>query len=255
MRLFEFDDSPPPPRVNKIGQRGQYTIYAVDGDLIRTNDPTFELWRAGNAGGPFGINYALTPPPVKVPPNEIWIDTIIPPDGWIFIIERILLAQKLGELLIRPAQIDEVLESQQKWLEARREGPVSKMEGATLDIENLLIKQWVRLTADVPATVYIVDGDNIRRTIDGSFFRTGTAYDTTYIPTGHIWIDSEVSGPERSATLALAIGMHKVMSAGGGFKDGIRRGSILEARVNQDPDSAPEMLYNEGIELLDPIPQ
>lgn len=251
MRLHEFDDSPPPPRVSKIGQRGQYTIYAVDGDLIRTNDPTFELWRAGNAGGPYGINYSLQAPSVKVPPNEIWIDTIVPPDGWIFLIERILLAQRLGEMLIRPAQIDDVLAEQQKWLESRREGAKTKIEGSAVDIEDVIIKEWVKLSADVPATVYIVDGDNIRRALDDTFFRVGTAYDSLYIPKGQIWIDGAVSGPERSAALALAIGMHKVMSAGGGFKDAIRRGSILEARVNQDPDSAPELLYNEGIAFQD----
>lgn len=155
-----MQDTLKPPYLKKVGQRGDITIWVVDGTFVRTHiDEEF-------------TNYAQHYAFPFVPEHEFWLDKEAEEDEQQFFIDHLLVEYRLMK---KGVPYDDALEAADKKerLERERDGDVRKVttRRGLADPTKVHLQLWKKLESGV--SVWIVDG-RLVRSVRYRFHRRGT---------------------------------------------------------------------------------
>ena len=172
-------DSLKPPYLKKVGQRGNITIWVVDGTYVRTHiDEEFT-----NYGEHYGFKC--------IPKNEFWLDKEAHEDEQQFFIDHLLVEYRLCE---NGTSYDDALEEADKAERAERKkaGDVEKSAKGDNrpDPTKVHVKLWKELESGV--SVPIVDGRLVRSVFDIDFTegRGMSPRVQEFVPQNEVWIDA-----------------------------------------------------------------
>ncbi|HTY36195.1 MAG TPA: hypothetical protein VMH23_03740, partial [Bacteroidota bacterium] len=145
-----------PPYIRKIGQRGDITVWIVDGTYVRTHmDEEFTN---------YAQHYAFT----FIPKNEFWLDKEAKEDEQQFFIDHLLVEY---ELMKKGVPYDDALEAADKKERSEREkaGDVRKVTGGKGLPDPLKVHVQLWKTLESGVNVWIVDGRLVRSVFDIDF--------------------------------------------------------------------------------------
>ncbi|MBX7045816.1 MAG: membrane lipoprotein lipid attachment site-containing protein [Ignavibacteria bacterium] len=183
-----------------MGKIDSLAIYIVDGDLIRREIYSDFIF-GGNAQ-----RYTF------IPQNEIWIDNAIPIREYTTTLkheinEMILMRDKgmnyiaahdsslMLEVKLRMQFRKEALEHEKKLPEVSPTDTDSVKQIPSLPdkikLENIYLEK--REDKENPFSIWVVDGDKVRREIYPDFGFNGDWYDYNFIPENEIWFDGNIS--------------------------------------------------------------
>jgi len=145
-----------PPYLKKVGQRGKFVIWVVDGTYVRTHlDEEFTN---------FGQHFVFD----CIPENEFWLDKEAKEDEQKFFVDHLLVEHSL---MAKGVPYDDALEAADKaeMAERKKSGDVRKMtKGGNLpDPAKVHVRLWKKLTSGV--SVWIVDARLVRSVFDIDF--------------------------------------------------------------------------------------
>ncbi len=222
------------PYQERLGKRGGITIWRVDGAYIRTNmDEEFS---------DYGHHYTFD----FIPREEFWIDQNTPEETEFFI--RHMLTEY--RLMKKGMPQDEALE-QADAIEAemrRKAGDVDKVRGENglPDPEKVHIRLLKKL--ETPVSIWIVNGRLVRSVFDQDFTEGGHDHVYEYVPTNEVWIDDQITDPERPFVILHELHERNLMAKGMDYDAAHADSSKLEKHMRHHPEELHEALANEGWE-------
>jgi len=230
-----MQDTSKPPYVRKVGQRGNITIWVVDGTYVRTQiDEEF-------------TNYAQHYAFKFIPEREFWLDQEAAEDEQQFFIDHLLVEY---ELMKKGVPYDDALESADKKEKSEREkaGDVKKLKtGRGLaDPSKVHIKLWKTLESGVK--VWIVDGRLVRSVFDIDFTEGGHDHVYEFVPHDEVWIDNDLEEIERPYVLLHELHERNLMAKGWPYSKVHDDSSRIEFRCRHHPNELHEALASEGWE-------
>ncbi|MGA3245188.1 MAG: hypothetical protein ABSE41_11260 [Bacteroidota bacterium] len=230
-----MQDKLKPPYIKKVGQRGNITIWVVDGTYVRTHlDEEF-------------TNYAQHYGFKCVPENEFWLDHEASEDEQQFFIDHLLVEY---ELMKKGMPYDDALEAADKKERSEREksGDVKKVAvGRGLaDPSKVHIKLWKTLESGVK--VWIVDGRLVRSVFDVDFTEGGHDHVYEFVPHDEVWIDNDLEEIERPYVLLHELHERNLMAKGWPYSKAHNDSSKLEYHCRHHPDELHDSLAAEGWE-------
>lgn len=194
-----------------VGTVGPYSIHLVDEQQVR--DSSSELEEFSNYAVPSDF-------PDQIPEQTIWLSAEVPSDErWILIEEAIARIEAEDEGM-DPEAAYEVGLRRSKQLRGR-----VHPNGAKKPDESVKIK---KLATSGGLTVWLVDGEKIRDSVDIDFVEGGHDLVYDFIPENEIWIDKEVPASERRVILAHEADERKLMSGGMSYEEAHKRASRFE---------------------------
>lgn len=225
-----------PPYLEKIDQRGNLSIWIVDGSYVRTHmDEEFTN---------FGQHYCFS----CIPKNELWIDQEAENDERRFFIDHLLVEHRLMQKGIAYnnalAEADKAERS-----ERCRAGDVSRLthHGRELpDGKEVHQRLWKKLENGV--SVWIINGRLVRSVFDIDFTEGGHDYVYEFIPQNEVWIDNDIEEKERGYVLLHELHERNRMAAGEPYTKAHTESSRLEYRCRHHPERLHEALGAEGWE-------
>jgi hypothetical protein len=223
------------PYLKKIGQRGEITIWIVDGTYVRTHlDKEF-------------TNYGQHRVFECIPENEFWLDKEAREDEQQFFIEHLLLEHKL---MAEGVSYDDALEiaNRAEMAERKKAGDIHKLtEGNTLpDPKNVHVKLWKKLESGV--SVWIVDGRLVRSGFNVDFTEGGHDHVYEFVPENEVWIDNDVKELERPYILLHELHERNLMAKGWPYSTAHEDASKVEYYYRHHPNELHMALANEGWE-------
>jgi len=224
-----------PPYLKKIGERGDITIWIVDGTYVRTHIDE-EFTNYGQHGG-----YEC------IPKNEFWLDKEAHPDEQKFFIDNLLEQRRLMD---KGLSYDDALEGADKKEHSEREraGDVRKLtRGGNLpDPEKVHVRLWKKLESGV--SVWIADGRLVRSVFDIDFTEGGHDYVYEFVPQNEVWIDNDLEEIERPYVLLHELHERNLMAQGWDYDKAHENSSKLEYYCRHHPDQLHDALAKEGWE-------
>ncbi len=223
-----------PPYQERLGKRGAIIIWRVDGSYIRTNmDEEFS---------DYGHHYTFD----FIPKGEFWIDQNTPEETDFFI--RHMLTEY--RLMQKGVSQDEALE-QADAVEAemrKKAGDVDRVRGENglPDPEKVHVRLLKKL--ETPVSVWIVNGRLVRSVFDQDFTEGGHEHVYEYVPTNEVWIDDQITDPERPFVILHELHERNLMEKGMDYDAAHEDSSKLEKHMRHNPEELHEALSNEGWE-------
>ena len=224
-----------PPYIKKVGQRGNITIWVVDGTFVRTHlDEEFT-----NYGEYYGFKC--------IPKNEFWLDKEAHEDEQQFFIDHMLVEYRLAE---KGMPYDDALvkaDSAER-AERKKAGDVEKLtRGGNLpDPAKVHMVLWKELESGV--RVWIVDGRLVRSVFDIDFTEGGHDHVYEFIPQNEVWIDNDLEEAERPYVLLHELHERNLMAKGWMYSKAHEDSSKLEYYCRHHPDELHVILAKEGWE-------
>ncbi len=223
-----------PPYLKKIDERGEFTIWAVDGAYVRGHmDEEFT-----NFGQHYRYHY--------IPEKEFWIDMGTKSDEWRFFIDHLLVEYRRmaqGE----PYEKAIVEADKEERKERRRAGDIEKLtqHGQKLPAgKDVHLRLWKKLASGL--TVWIVNGRLVRSLFDIDFTAGGHDYVYEFVPENEVWIDDDIAEVERGYVLLHELHERNRMAGGWNYDRAHADSSRLEYRMRHHPDELHDALINEG---------
>jgi hypothetical protein len=223
-----------PAYIEKIDQRGDYSVWIVDGSFIRGHiDEEFTN---------FGQHYRYPYIPLK----EFWIDKEAQNDERGFFIQHLLIEHEL----MRKGMLYEqalVQADKRERLERRRAGDVTRLtkHGRALpDGHDVHDRLWKALENGVK--VWIVNGRLVRSAFDIDFTEGGHDYVYEFVPQNEVWIDDAIIEQERPYVLLHELHERNQMSKGLPYSKAHEESSHIEYRCRHHPDELHDALSAEG---------
>jgi hypothetical protein len=229
-------DSLKPPYVEKIAERGDISVFSVDGAYVRSRiDEEFTN---------YGQHYRFP----FIPDNEFWIDRI-PADADQkeigFFIEHLLVEHRL---MTSGMPYDKAIEEADRAerAERRKSGDLKRvMTGDDLpDPSQVRVRLWKRLENGV--SVWIVNGRLVRSAFDIDYTEGGHDYVYEFVPTDEVWIDNDLVEEERPFVLLHELHERNRMAGGWPYSRAHADSSRLEYRCRHHPDELHDALAAEG---------
>ncbi|HET7153145.1 MAG TPA: hypothetical protein VFJ29_05210 [Candidatus Kapabacteria bacterium] len=224
-----------PPYLKKVGERGDITIWVVDGTYVRTHlDEEF-------------TNYAQHGGISCVPKNEFWLDKEAHEDEQKFFIDHLLVEHRLME---KGMEYDDalVIADKKEMSERKKSGDVKKLtKGGNLpDPEKVHVRLWKKLETDV--SVWIVNGRLVRSVFDIDFTEGGHDYVYEFVPQNEVWIDDDLEELERPYVLLHELHERNLMAKGWSYDNAHEDSSKIEYHNRHHPEGLHLALANEGWE-------
>ncbi len=223
------------PYLEKIGQRGEITVWAVDGSYVRDNiDKEFT---------DYGHHYTYP----YIPLREFWIDSPTTPEETGFFIRHMLVEYRLMKkgMDYEGARF----EADQAERQLREEsGDVGKMTkgGRLPDPERVHLRIWKKLGSGL--TVWIVDGRLVRSVFNIEFTEGGHEHVYEFVPEDEVWIENDVGKAERPYVLLHELHERNLMEQGQDYDSAHEESSELEHYYRKHPDELHTALAKEGWE-------
>jgi hypothetical protein len=226
---------PDPPYLSSVGQRGNISIWVVDGTYVRTHiDEEFTN---------YGQHYSFD----CIPANEFWLDKEAHADEQTFFIDHLLVEHKL---MAKGVPYDEALEAADKaeMAERKKAGDVKKLTkgGSLPDPSKVHQRLWKTLESGV--SVRIVDGRLVRSVFDVDFTEGGHDHVYEFVPENEVWIDNDLEEAERPYVLLHELHERNLMSKGWTYSKAHEDSSRLEYHSRHHPDELHSALAKEGWE-------
>ena len=230
-----MQDKLKPPYIKKVGQRGNITIWVVDGTYVRTHlDEEF-------------TNYAQHYGFKCVPENEFWLDHEAAEDEQQFFIDHLLVEY---ELMKKGVPYDDALEAADKKERSERvkAGDIKKVTAGRglADPSKVHIKLWKTLESGVK--VWIVDGRLVRSAFDVDFTEGGHDHVYEFVPHDEVWIDNDLEEIERPYVLLHELHERNLMAKGWTYSKAHNDSSKLEYHCRHHPNELHDSLAAEGWE-------
>jgi len=224
-----------PPYIRKAGERGEISIWVVDGTYVRTHlDEEF-------------TNYAQYLVFDCIPKNEFWLDREASEDEQKFFIDHLLVEHRLMKSGV---PYDDALARADKveMAERRKAGDVRKLtRGGNLpDPSKVHVRLWKKLESGV--AVWIVDGRLVRSVFDDDFTEGGHDYVYEFVPHDEVWIDNDLEEIERPYVLLHELHERNLMAKGWPYSKAHEDSSRIEYHNRHHPDGLHLALANEGWE-------
>ncbi|MFH1608089.1 MAG: hypothetical protein ABIA78_03065 [archaeon] len=221
--------------LKKMGDRGKFKIWIVDGNYIRTNmDEEF-------------TNYGQHCRFKFIPKNELWIDKEYGGDDesefYIDIMLNInrFISQGLNHKeAVRRVNIIERKERRKSEFFKRSIGKTNKKEEEIKAVKKELIKKY-----SSKMKVWIVNGELVRDLFFLDFTEGGHDKVYHFIPKNEIWIDDDVSSNERKFVLLHEIHERNLMSRGKDYKSAHRSSSKIEFFARHNPKEFKKIIFKE----------
>jgi hypothetical protein len=228
-------DTLKPPYLRKVGQRGNITIWVVDGTYVRTHiDEEFTN---------YAQHYAFT----FIPQNEFWLDQEASEDEQQFFIDHLLVEY---ELMKKKVPYDDALEAADTKERSEREkaGDIKKVKDGhgLADPSKVHLKLWKTLESGVK--VWIVDGRLVRSVFDVDFTEGGHDHVYEFVPHDEVWIDNDLEEVERPYVLLHELHERNLMAKGSPYSKAHEDSSRIEYYCRHHPDHLHESLAAEGWE-------
>jgi hypothetical protein len=222
------------PYLEKIGERGKFHIWIVDGSYIRTQtDEEFT-----NFGHHLSFSY--------IPENEFWLDREAEHDERSFFIEHLLVEHRL---MAKGMPYDQalVIADRAERKERRSAGDLKRLTGGTKklpDGHDVHERLWKTLENGV--SVWIVNGRLVRSVFDTDFTEGGHDYVYEFVPENEVWIDDAIEEPERPYVLLHELHERNRMAGGWAYNKSHEESSKLEYHARHFPDELHDALAAEG---------
>ncbi len=228
-------DTLKPPYLKNVGQRGNITIWVVDGVYVRTHiDEEF-------------TNYAQHYAFKFIPEHEFWLDKEAEEDERQFFIDHLLEEYRLMK---KGVPYDDALEAADKKerLERERAGDVKKVApgGGLADPTKVHRQLWKKLESGV--SVWIVDGRLVRSVFDIDFTEGGHDHVYEFVPHNEVWIDNDLEEIERPYVLLHELHERNLMAKGWPYSKAHEDSSKLEYHCRHHPNELHDALGAEGWE-------
>lgn len=206
--------------LKKIGTRGLFSIWLVDGSYIRKCiEPEFTN---------FGQHFRFP----KIPKFELWLDNEAVPNERRFFIEHLLTEWQLMEKgqnykkAINAANRKEIAER-------RKSDDLKKVcdhngKICTQKVYKRLLKKINKLS------VWLVFGRLVRSALDVEFTEGGHSLVYSYVPKNEVWIDNDIKLKERPYIILHELYERSLMAKGFSYSKAHQRASRLEWRVRHN---------------------
>jgi hypothetical protein len=224
-----------PPYVHKAGQKGNVTIWVVDGIYVRTHlDPEFTN---------FGHHLVFD----CIPENEFWLDQQASNDEEKFYIEHMLVEHRLMSQGV-PYEKAREAGNRKELDERKRAGDIRQLtEGSVLpDPQKVHVRLWKQLESGV--SVWIVDGRLVRSGFNVDFTEGGHDYVYEFVPHDEVWIDNDLAQEERPYVLFHELHERNLMAQGWTYTNAHEESSSLEYYYRRHPEELHMALSKEGWE-------
>ncbi len=224
-----------PPYLKKADQRGNISIWIVDGTYVRTHlDEEFT-----NYGQPLAFEC--------IPKNEFWLDREAAGDEQKFFIDHLLVEHRSME---KGHAYDDALEEADKaeMAERKKAGDVRKLtKGGNLpDPKKVHVRLWKKLESDI--SVWVVDGRLVRSVFDDDFTEGGHDYVYEFVPQNEVWIDNDLEEIERPYVLLHELHERNLMAKGWPYSKAHEDSSKIEYHHRHHPNELHDALAKEGWE-------
>jgi hypothetical protein len=223
-----------PPYLEKIGERGIFQLWIVDGSYVRTHlDEEFT-----NFGHHLNFSY--------IPRDEFWLDREARHDERNFFIEHLLIEHRLMTKGMPYGQALAIADRAER-RERRRSGDLKKLTGGGRKLPNghdLHERLWKKLENGVG--VWIVNGRLVRSAFDADFTEGGHDYVYEFVPENEVWIDDAIEEFERPYVLLHELHERNRMAAGWTYDKAHEESSRLEYHSRHHPDELHDALAGEG---------
>jgi hypothetical protein len=188
------------PYIRKIRDEGQFAVWLVDGNWIRSNlDPEFDN---------FAQYYLFE----FIPRYEIWIDEGVDPHEMGFFIARSIYE---WDLYSQGGSHDDVEDSADEFETSLRE----EFHDSNRHVDPDKAKLELYHTTQDGTELWIVDGEYVREPPGGNLNFTAGAHwlvpGNEFIPEGEIWIDNQIEPEERQFVAIHELCENLVMSETG----------------------------------------
>jgi hypothetical protein len=224
-----------PPYLTKIRRQDEVTIWVVDGVYVRTHlDEEFTN---------FGEHYAFT----CIPDSEFWLDVEAQPDEQDFFIDHLFVEYRL---MAKGVSYDEALDAADKSEMEKREqsGDVKKLTGSGSLPEPAKAHLWLWKTLESGVAIWVVDGRLVRSVFDVDFTEGGHDHVYEFVPENEVWIDNDLTQPERPYILLHELHERNLMSRGSPYPRAHEESSRLELHCRHHPNELHSALAKEGWE-------
>lgn len=224
-----------PPYLKKVSERGNITIWVVDGTYVRAHlDIEF-------------TNYAQHGGIACVPKNEFWLDKEASEDEQKFFIDHLLVEHRLME---KGMDYDEALVAADKkeMSERKKSGDIKKLTRSSdlPDPHNVHVRLWKKLESGL--SVWIVDGRLVRSVFDIDFTEGGHDYVYEFVPQNEVWIDNDLEEIERPYVLLHELHERNLMAKGWSYDNAHEDASKIEYYHRHHPNELHLALAKEGWE-------
>jgi hypothetical protein len=225
---------PKPPYIEKIDQRGNLTVWIVDGSYIRGHiDEEFTN---------FGQHYRYS----YIPLDELWLDQEAKHDERQFFIDHLLVEYRL---MTKGMSYNDALVKgdAEERKERRRAGDMNRLthNGRNLpDAKSVHERLWKKMENGV--SVWIVNGRLVRSVYNIDFTEGGHDHVYEFVPENEVWIDDAVEEPERGYVLVHELHERNRMAQGWPYNKAHAESSPLEYHCRQHPDELHDALAAEG---------
>ena len=197
------------PYIELYKKLGNFKVYVVDGDYIRTNrDIEFT-----NFGQHYRYRY--------IPTNELWLDSTNPQgeDEYKYFVQHMIIEHSLmskGNSYGKATGIADKVERE------IRQG----------DLEDRPIKK--KFIGKIgKQKVWLVDGEQVRDKKDVQFTEGGHDLVYTYIPKHEIWVDNSLPVNERDEIVLHEAYERNKMSKGEGYEQAHREANKVEKKARK----------------------
>jgi hypothetical protein len=225
-----------PPYIEKITERGDISVFSVDGAYVRSRmDEEFT-----NYGQHFRFPF--------IPEEEFWIDRIADEADrkeFGFFIDHLLVEHRLMAAGMPYEQAIEKADLAER-SERRKSGDVRRViTGDDLpDPSQVHVRLWKRLESGV--SVWVVNGRLVRSAFDIDYTEGGHDHVYEFVPTGEVWIDNDLVEAERPFVLLHELHERNLMAKGFTYSEAHGQSSALEYRCRHHPDELHDALAAEG---------
>lgn len=234
LKHLQESENLPPPYLYKDDQRGDLSIWIVDGSYIRGwMDEEFTN---------FGQHYRFS----FIPELELWIDEEGNPDEKQFFIEHLLVEHRLMSQGV-PYEQAIVEADKVEREERRRSGDFDKVVRGEKRLPvgaDVHVRLWKKLENGVE--VWIVDGRLVRSIFNIDFTAGGHEYVYEFCPFNEVWIDNDIKQFEMGYVLLHELHERNRMAQGISYFNAHAESSALEYQCRHHPDELHDRLAEEG---------
>ncbi len=221
-----------------MGKIDSLEIYIVNGELVRREIFSDFIFGGNEQRYPF------------IPRNEIWIDDAISSKEYITTlhheINEMILMRNLDMTYIQAHDSSLMLEVKMRndFYNECIEHEKSLPEVFVTDTDSLKQIPWIpdkiklkniylqkREVISNKYTVWLVDGDKVRREIYPDFGFDGDHFDYNFIPINEIWIDANISCAEYLYTLAIEVNSVEMLSANEDYNNAEKKAKELNEQL------------------------
>ena len=223
----------PKYKLRKIGKRGKFEIWEVDGNLIRT-----ELEKEFTN---FGQHFQFH----RIPKYEFWLDRENAPDERNFFIDHLLL--EWSKMKEGATHREAIVAADDREMKERIKALGDKR--FSLKTEDKLLPQVYKRklkNTKKGIQVYLIDGKLVRTLFYIDFTEGGHDLVYKFVPENQVWIDNDIVPKERKYIIIHELYERSLMRRGLTYNQAHEKASALEWECRHRQKKCKEVLNKLG---------